>query len=245
MKLIQALVLIVPFLTIARADGDPFARPAPAAANDVPPNVQIDAEFVEVPEAIVSAILHGTDAPKSGAEWKPAVEKLVKEEKGKLTASLTVTTKSGQRAMAESVKELTYPVEFNPANGRKSNAPDAPKSVTGADVPTPTAFEMKPVGVRFEVEPTVSNEGSVIDLNLSPELTAKVDDVVHQEIPLGNEKLATMKQPAFYTMKTTTAVSVAPGSSALAAILIPHRDKGETDGSRRILCLVTARLIAP
>lgn len=253
MKLNRALALIVLFLSVAHADNpppnaekkaDPFAAPALAAANDAPPNVQIDAEFIEAPEAVVSSILHCADAPKSGAQWKAVVEKLVKEEKGKITASLTVTTKSGQRATAESAKELTYPVEFDPANGRKADAPAVPKSLTGADVPTPTAFEMRSVGVRMEVEATVGNEG-IIDLNLAPEMTAKVDDVVHQEIPLGNEKLATIKQPAFYTMKTTTAVAVTAGGSALAAIFVPHRDKGEPDSWRRVLCLVTARLIAP
>lgn len=247
------ILLTLALLTSAHADNatpngqarvDPFAGPAPAAANDTPSNVQIDVEYVEIAEPVITALLHGEEAPRTGADWRKAIEKLVKESKGKVTGSISITTKSGQRASAESVKELTYATEFDPAKGRAANAPNAPKSITGTDVPTPTAFEMRPVGIRLEVEPTVSPDGKIIDLNIAPEVTEKVDEIVHQQVPLGaNEVLATIKQPAFHTMKATTSVTVADGSSVLAAVLIPHAEKGDNDNTRRILCLVSARLV--
>lgn len=231
MKLTTILTLLA-LLTIARAD-------------DGPKNVQIDAEFIEVPEPVITEILHGANPPKSGAVWKSTIDKLLKDEKAHVISSVSVTTKSGQQAKAESSQELTYPTEFDPAQGRKKGSPPVPAQVTGADIPTPTAFEMRPVGTKLEVEPTVGADGKTIDLSLAPELISKVGESVQQEIPNGTETLVTIKQPVFHTSKTTTSVTLTDGSSALVAILIPHNDDGENDNTRRVLCLVTARLMDP
>ena len=228
----------------AKVPADPFAKEAFVAAIDGPSNVQIDVEFIEVTEPIVAGLLHGPEAPKSGSEWRKSAEKLIQEAKAKVTGSVAVTTKPGQRARAHSAKDLPYPTEFDPAKGRAEHAPDVPKSFTGTDVATPTAFEVRPVGVKVEAEPTISAGSPTIDLNVDAELTEKVDEAVHQQIPLGKKQmLATIKQPVFHTIRTTCSVTVANGGSALAGILIPHNDKGENDPTRRILCLVTARLV--
>lgn len=219
-----------------------FALLSIGRANDIIGNIQIDAEFIEAPEAAITSILHSADAPKSGREWRTTIEKWLKDSSAKLAGSVSVTTKSGNRASCESVKELTYATEFDPAKGRAGHAPAVPKSITGSDVPTPTAFEMRPVGIRMEVEPTLSPDGTIIDLNIAPEVTEKVDESVHQQIPLTEkEMLATMKQPVFHTMKVAASVAVTNGGSTLAAILIPHTGQGDIDPTRRILCLVSAR----
>lgn len=227
-----------------RAPADPFAKEAFKVAMEGPSNVQIDVEFIEVSEPIVTGLLHGPEAPQSGSEWRKAAEKLIQETKAKVAGSVTVTTKPGQRSRAESAKELPYPTEFDPAKGRAEHAPNVPKSLTGSDVPTPTAFEMRAVGIRVEAEPIISAGSQTIDLNVDAELTEKVDEAVHQQIPLGDKQMqATIKQPVFHTMKATCSVAVANGSSALAGILIPHNEKGDNDPNRRILCLLTARLV--
>ena len=214
-------------------------------ADDGPKNVQIDVEYIEVPEPVITSILHEAKPPKSGSAWKTAIDKLLKDEKARITASLSVTTKSGQRATVESVQELTYPTEFDPAKGRAQSSPSVPAQVTGSDVPTPTAFEMRPVGARFEVEPTIGQDGKTIDLNIAPEITSKDGESVHQEIPNGTQTLATIRQPVFHTAKSTTSVTLFDGGSTLLGILIPHNEAGENDSTRRVLCVVTARLIDP
>ncbi len=88
-----------------------------------------------------------------------------------------VTTKSGQRAVIEIVREFHYPTQFQP--------PQIPQSVgslgTGAaavgattSVPvtptTPAAFETRKTGVTLEVEPVVGPDGVTIDLNLVPQV---------------------------------------------------------------------------
>lgn len=232
MKLPTTLALLLALVTIARAD-------------DGPKNVQIDVEFIDVPDLLVTEILHSPNPPKSGSAWRATIDKLVKEDKAHVASSLSVTTKSGQRSTAESVQELTYPVEFVPAKGRAKQSPAVPAQVTGSDIASPTAFEMRPVGTRLEVDPTVGPDGKTIDLNIASDITTKVGETVHQEIPNGTEMLASIKQPVFHTAKTTTSLAVADGGTALAAILIPHNDEGVNDDTRRLLCLVTARLMEP
>ncbi|WP_243838887.1 Amuc_1098 family type IV pilus outer membrane protein [Prosthecobacter fusiformis] len=93
-----------------------------------------------------------------------------------LMSAPSVTTKGGQRATVSVVREFIYPTEFDP--------PQIPTNVGattgsggggGGSIPvtptTPTAFEMRPVGVQMEVDPTVGADGYTIDLNLAPEVT--------------------------------------------------------------------------
>ena len=101
-----------------------------------------------------------------------------------LLSAPSVTTRSGLPAKIEIIREFIYPTEYDPPElpnqvgsnygggnnngggtgglGQVSSFPVTPA--------TPTAFEMKPVGVSMEVDPTVAATGSSIDLNLQPEV---------------------------------------------------------------------------
>lgn len=92
-----------------------------------------------------------------------------------LMSAPSVTTKGGQQATVEVVREFIYPTEFDPpqiptnvgSTGTGTGGGSAAIPVTPT---TPTAFEMRPVGVRMEVDPVIGENGS-IDLNLLPEVT--------------------------------------------------------------------------
>ncbi len=100
-----------------------------------------------------------------------------------LLSAPRVTTKSGQRAVIEIVREFRYPTQFQPPQipqtvgsvrtgdttlgdlvpiGSTSNIPVTPT--------TPTAFETRNTGVTLEVEPVVGPDGVTIDLNLVPQV---------------------------------------------------------------------------
>lgn len=153
-----------------------------------------------------------------------------------LMSAPSVTTRSGQRATIEVIREFIYPTEFDP--------PQIPQTVgatTGAAggssaVPvtptTPTAFEMRPVGVRMEVDPVIGPDGYTIDLNLAPEVT-EFEGFINYGSPinssstdaLGNPVTVELtpniiNQPVFSTRKVTTAVTVWDGQTVAMGGLI-------------------------
>lgn len=106
-----------------------------------------------------------------------------------LLSAPRVTTKSGQRAVIEIIRELRYPTEFDPPqipqnvgiNNQNNNVTvltplgfQATQGSTNPSFPvtptTPTAFETRNTGVTLEVEPVVGPDGYTIDLNLAPQV---------------------------------------------------------------------------
>jgi general secretion pathway protein D len=87
-----------------------------------------------------------------------------------LVTAPTVVTKSAQNARIEVIRELIYPVEFDP--------PELPQEVTvlsgGGVFPVtpahPTTFETRNTGVTLEVNPQVGPDSYTIDLSLAPEV---------------------------------------------------------------------------
>ncbi|QIF05683.1 Amuc_1098 family type IV pilus outer membrane protein [Roseimicrobium sp. ORNL1] len=170
-----------------------------------------------------------------------------------LMSAPSVTTRSGQRATVEVIREFIYPTEFDP--------PQIPQSVgatTGSTVgtsssstfpvtpTTPTAFEMRPVGVRMEVDPVIGPDGYTIDLNLAPEVT-EFEGFINYGSPintsstdaLGNPTTVTLtenriEQPIFSTRKVTTAVTVWDGQTVAMGGLI-REDVQQVDDKVPIL----------
>jgi general secretion pathway protein D len=100
-----------------------------------------------------------------------------------LLSAPRVTTKSGQRAVIEIVREFRYPTQFEPPqipqsvgaiNSRDTNLtgliPLGGTSTVPITPTTPTAFETRNTGVTLEVEPVVGPDGVTIDLNLVPQV---------------------------------------------------------------------------
>ncbi|MEX1120107.1 MAG: Amuc_1098 family type IV pilus outer membrane protein, partial [Terrimicrobiaceae bacterium] len=81
-----------------------------------------------------------------------------------LVSAPKVTTKSGQRATIEIIREFRYPSEYD-----LPQTTSIAGSVLTPVVPTtPTSFETKNVGITLEVEPTVGPDNFSIDLILAP-----------------------------------------------------------------------------
>jgi general secretion pathway protein D len=103
-----------------------------------------------------------------------------------LLSAPRVTTKSGQRAIIEIVREFRYPTQFQPPQIPQTVGTVRNESAAGDLIPaiipigntssvpvtptTPTAFETRNTGVTLEVEPVVGPDGVTIDLNLVPQV---------------------------------------------------------------------------
>ena len=106
-----------------------------------------------------------------------------------LLSAPRVTTKSGQRAVIEVIREFKYPTEFDPpqipqnvGSGFNNNGGGVINPFTGllgggggqgsfpVTPTTPTAFEVRNTGVTLEVEPVIGPDEYTIDLNLVPQV---------------------------------------------------------------------------
>ena len=134
-----------------------------------------------------------------------------------LMSAPSVTTRNNQRATMEVAREFVYPTEFDP-----------PQIIEGKPMTptTPTAFEMRPVGVRIEFLPEIAEDGSIA-LTLAPDITSfrgfinfgspikgsslGADGKPHEFIVSEN----VINQPIFYSLKTTTSVSMRDGQSVV------------------------------
>lgn len=185
-----------------------------------------------------------------------------------LLSAPSVTTRDKQTAKVEIVREFIYPTEFDPPKlpdfkeGRPIQL--APGQSIAVTPTTPTAFEMKPVGVQMEFTPEIAGDGT-IDLQISPEITefegfrdygspikvttAGADGRI-QETTLTENKI---QQPIFHTMKSSTSVALPDGSSVIfGGLMKTDVQEVEENGKhredkfqRRIFFIVRAEIIRP
>jgi general secretion pathway protein D len=156
-----------------------------------------------------------------------------------LLSAPRVTTKSGQRAVIEIVREFRYPTQFQPPQIPQTVGNTSGVAGTGStSVPitptTPTAFETRNTGVTLEVEPVVGPDGTTIDLNLVPQVV-EFEGFINYGSPIFASSSSILSpitgglltsppslltpnvinQPIFSTRKVTTSVSVYDGSTVV------------------------------
>jgi general secretion pathway protein D len=242
----------------------PFTYPGGAAAIPVGQNPMsrgmrfggsaIDADSIDgllSTSQAISSISPGI-AAFSGVFTDPQFQVVIRalnQRKGvDLMSAPSVTTKSGQRANVEVIREFLYPTEFDP--------PEIPQQFGalgggggggllgglggggggGGGFPvtptTPTNFEMRPVGVRLEVDPVLGGDNYTIDLNLAPEVT-EFEGFINYGSPIqtaGTDALGRsspviltpniINQPVFSSRKVTTSVTIWDGQTVAMGGLI-------------------------
>ncbi len=154
-----------------------------------------------------------------------------------LLSAPRVTTKSGQRAVIEIIREFRYPTEFEPPQIPQNFGSQGGNINLGAGVgqsprsfpvtpTTPTAFETRNTGVTLEVEPVIGPDGYTIDLNLIPQVV-EFEGFINYGSPIqttGSNPITgvpettvitpnVINQPIFSTRKVTTSVSIFDGQT--------------------------------
>ena len=159
-----------------------------------------------------------------------------------LLSAPRVTTKSGQRAVIEIVREFRYPTSFTEPKvpdiqGRGSSSSTTTTIALPVVGPsTPSNFETRNTGVTLEVEPVVGPDGITIDLNLVPQVV-EFEGFINYGSPIKTVNPALLgfspttllgvatesitltdnviNQPIFSTRKVTTNVSVWDGQTVV------------------------------
>ena len=232
--------------TASPSPGETTAVPATASASEAErkPQVEIEAKFVELPEAGGKALgLPGADMPGLGADaTRKLLEKINNCDGADVLSTPRVTTRSGQQAKVQIVREFVYPSAF-----------EEDKKVAGGL--RPTTFEKRDVGVTLDVKPTVAADGMIgIDLKAEVVKLLGFNRVIGgQPVPLKKPVATglnpagavpefeipqdTPVQPVFSTMNVCTSVDLASGQTVVLGGL--KSDRGS--GVRMTFVLVTAR----
>ncbi len=164
-----------------------------------------------------------------------------------LMSAPTVTTKSGNKAVVNVIREFRYPTEFDPpqipqttgggGGGGTSDATINGIVTNGIITPTtPSSFEVRNLGVTLDVTPTVGADGYTIDLELTPEVV-DFDGFINYGTPIlgiqANSTLGILRrptsvqlsenvinQPVFNTRKVATSVTIWDGMTVSLGGLI-------------------------
>src|SRR5438132_1108077 len=156
-----------------------------------------------------------------------------------LLSAPKATTKSGQRAVIEIVREFRYPSDFTPPQVPSIGTTTTTGSQVVPVVVTPTTpkdWQTRNTGVTLEVEPVVGADGATIDLNLVPQVV-EFEGFINYGSPINAIGVNTMgtvgsvsmlttstpvvltenviNQPIFSTRKVTTSVQVADGQTVV------------------------------
>ena len=218
-----------PAAAFAQADAAPAPNPAEAdpGGHGDPGDpgfasaLSVTEETFSLTIADADHLLH--DVPSDALRYARLREMLASG-KARLERLVVLRTKSGQRAVAESIDELRYASEFRPpqkpdqpaaADKGDKPAPKTPPAAPAAETAiVPVTFETRNVGDTLELEPVLGPDGVTIDLNLVPQSVRYVGD--HAD---GGPH--PVKTPLFETSKITTSVTVRDGEPYFLGTLNP------------------------
>ena len=213
-----------------------------------PALVRVQAEFIEVSLAQCDELLFGDHAPATDSELRRQVGQLVAHGQATMVETLAAVAVPGQYATSESIREFTYPTEFEPAeipSEVRSIAKEAKPALTPlafATGPTPSAWDTRPLGATFRVEPTIDEDGHTVTVRFTPEIVchAKNEIWVEWKHPRGDSPL---QMPVFYTLRCDTTVRTQAGKPLLVAALSPKGPGDFPDPSRKILLFVKCDIL--
>ena len=196
----------------------------------------IDSLLMGTSPASVAPGIFGLSGVFTDPQFQVVIRALNQKKGIDLLSAPRVTTKSGQRAVIEIVREFRYPTQFQPPQipqtfGSGNNPNVALGASTGGTFPvtptTPTSFETRNTGVTLEVEPVVGPDGITIDLNLVPQVV-EFEGFINYGSPIRTSSVNALgvaqtveltpniiNQPIFSTRKVTTSVSVWDGQTVV------------------------------
>ncbi len=162
-------------------------------------------------------------------QFQVVIRALSQRTAGDILAAPSVVTRSGQRARIELIRELIYPTEYEPPELPQTVGAEATSGSFPVTPATPTAFEVRPIGLTMEVDPVISENNQYVELNLmaefvrfegfvnygSPITTAAVNALnIPVNITITENRIV---MPVFKTNRTTTPVTVQDGATIVVS----------------------------
>ncbi len=137
----------------------------------------------------------------------------------------STVTRSGQQATVEVLREFIYPTEYEPPELPNSVGSGFGNQTTPVTPATPTAFEMKEVGIKLEVLPVADANKRYVDVTINPSFI-EFDGFVNYGSPinstvqsaLGGSQVQTVTDnailmPVFSAQRANTQITVLDGTT--------------------------------
>lgn len=214
-----------------------------AAHQDPKSQIRIQTQWIEVDLTALKAIENGRTP--TGSKFHAAIQKLVTEKKAKLVHSTLLLARSGEKASAESIREVIYPTEIYGSGLSGSFTQqdnDLLKRMQGIGRPHPPAFETRNVGTTLEVEPIHGRDKNYIELRLNPEWVQMPE--VYSWVRFRDEQgRSDVKRPVFHTLRSDTVFTVKNNTYQLVNSFAVMDEKGTIDPSRQLLLFVKATIM--
>ena len=206
--------------------GDPFVKNADATPADGAEgqwrNVVLVLEVYALPKDDALAIL---ESERGSAARYQRVLDLAKTKKARLEILTALTTKSGNRAVTESVDEVRYATKFE----------------RGAAKGTPavaSTFEIRNVGDTLEFEPVIGPDGRTCDLALVPQ---RISLAGFRELAAAPGDSA-VARPRFISQRLTTNTTLESDAPHYLGTLTPPSENGIADGAAAEIWLTFLRV---
>ena len=218
--------------------------------DELPKQIRVQVEFIDVSHEQLTELMFGEKVAANDTELRKQVAQLVKDGKATILETMLCTARSGQKATTESIEEFIYPTEYEPAelpenvHLKKKEDAEVAKTVRKdlATGPTPTAFETRNLGSTLEIEPTLSENGKIIDLRFVPEIVYHVGNQIWAEWK-GEHGNSPVQMPTMYSLRINTAVTLAAGQPMLVGALSPKGKDGFPDFTRKLMIFVKGDVI--
>jgi general secretion pathway protein D len=236
---------------------EPIGR-NPVTAGNRSGNISISANaldallFPSMGSSAVAPGIFGLAGVFTDPQFQVVIRALNQKKGVDLLSAPKVTTKSGQRAVIEIVREFRYPTTFTqpqvPSIGSSTTVLNGVVPVVVTPT-TPQTFETRNTGVTLEVEPVVGPDGVTIDLNLVPQVV-EFEGFINYGSPINAVGVSTVgvisrsqpvlltenviNQPVFSTRKVTTNVSVWDGQTVVIGGLM-REDVQKTEDKTPII----------
>lgn len=237
---LAALALLFSPLLPAQEVPPAFVQPAPEELPDgshAPKNVRIQCEFIQMSHKDATRLMIEDDTKTFNAtKMRIKVQKMVDENKATIIDTQVVHARSGEKATTESIAERIYPTEYALIPLRDSDAKTT-KSPSAAPL-LPTAFETRNVGSTLEVEPTISEDDTMVSLSFRPDLVWYTGKSTWAEYKGSNGMLNKVEMPEIYTIRMNGAITCMDRQFCYAAMLSPKNDQGIMDQEQKVLVFI-------
>lgn len=196
--------------------------------------IRIDASFVEYRLADIEPLV------QEGRVSVETLKELWRSGKGRLLAAPTVTTPSGQEAVAKSVVEVIYPTAYRVATQSGTNTAVATQS-TMPGTAVSACFATRETGTMLQAGPEVTVDLKQINVTLSACLVRAPEwhgyEVAAAE-PGGKTEGLKVEQPFFPVVSLSTTLKMRNGVTLLAGGGVV-----DAGGDKTVYLFVTAALV--